>query len=352
MVRRVCLVSSGTGGHLLPAVMLAQAMRDAGQDTILLTEGRRAEQVLLERYPCRAEALPVGRGGVGLPMRFAAAVVRARRLLRREGVDLVVGSGGRTSVPVGIAARTLGVPVVLMEQNAVPGRANRFLLPLARRIYLGLPSRRRPRRSLLTGTPLRPEMGRVERADARRSLGLAVDQPVILVTGGSQGAKVLNEVVPDALCQLPRALQVLHLCGVGADEQVRLRYASAEDHGSTALVRSHAFDMATYYAAADLVICRGGGGTVAELAAAGRASIIVPYPHHRDRQQFWNGKVLEDAGAAVVAEQHALSPASLAALVESLFRWDRLAAMGEMARSLAPRDSCERILADLASLTS
>jgi UDP-N-acetylglucosamine--N-acetylmuramyl-(pentapeptide) pyrophosphoryl-undecaprenol N-acetylglucosamine transferase len=347
------LVSSGTGGHLLPAVMLAQAMRDAGQDTILLTEGRRTEQVLLERYPCRAEALPVGRGGVGLPVRFAAAVLRARRLLKREGVDLVVGSGGRTSVPVGIAARSLGVPVVLMEQNAVPGRANRFLLPLARRIYLGLPSRRRPRRSLLTGTPLRPEMGRIDRADARRSLGLSLDQPVILVTGGSQGAKVLNEVVPDALCQIPRALQVLHLCGAGADENVRLRYAAgAEEHGTTALVRSHAFDMATYYAAADLVICRGGGGTVAELAAAGRASIIVPYPHHRDRQQFWNGKVLEDAGGAVVVEQHTVTATSLAALVESLFRWDRLGVMGDMARSLAPRDSCERILADLASLTS
>lgn len=347
MVKRVCLVSSGTGGHLLPAVILAQALREAGDDTVVLTEGRRPERLLLERYPCRAEALPVDGSKIGLPMRLLAAAWQARRFLQREHVDIVVGTGGRNTVPVGLAAKSLGLPVALMEQNAVPGRANRLLAPLARRVYLGLPTQRPTRNSVLTGTPLRAEFGRVDRDEARRSLGLRLEVPVVLVTGGSQGARALNEITPDAICRLRRPLQVLHLSGPGHGENVRLRYSSGEPHGITAMVRTHAFDIATYYAAADLVVCRGGGGTVAELAAAGRPAIIVPYPHHRDRQQFFNGKVLEAAGAAVVVEQEGLTPVSLAALVESLFRWDRLRAMGESARSLARDDACADIVEDL-----
>jgi UDP-N-acetylglucosamine--N-acetylmuramyl-(pentapeptide) pyrophosphoryl-undecaprenol N-acetylglucosamine transferase len=350
MVKRVCLVSSGTGGHLLPAVMLARALRDAGQEPILLTEGRAPERLLLEKYPYRAESLAVGGGGPGMPLRLLRATVRARRFLQREHVDLVVGAGGRTTVPVGLAATSLRVPMVLMEQNAVPGRANRLLAPLARRVYLGLPTKRSPRNGLVTGTPLRPELGRIDRAVARRSLGLAEDAPVVLVTGGSQGARALNEVVPAALSRLRRPLQILHLCGGNDDEEVRQRYAPGAGQGITAMVRTHALDMATFYAAADLVICRGGGGTVAELAAAGRASIIVPYPHHRDRQQYHNGVVLEEAGASVVVEQGDLTPDSLGALVESLFRWERLEKMGERAKGLARDDTCHRILEDLQGL--
>jgi UDP-N-acetylglucosamine--N-acetylmuramyl-(pentapeptide) pyrophosphoryl-undecaprenol N-acetylglucosamine transferase len=347
MVKRVCLVSSGTGGHLLPAVILARALRDAGDDTVVLTEGRQPERLLLERYPCRAEALPMDGGRLGLPWRLVGAAMRARRFLRREHVDVVVGTGGRNTVPVGLAAKSLGLPVVLMEQNAVPGRANRWLWPLAHRVYLGLPTVRPTRRGMLTGTPLRAEFGLIGRAEARRGLGLAQGVPVVLVTGGSQGARALNELVPDALCRLRRPLQVLHLSGPDHLQNVRLRYAAGEAHGVAAFVRTHAFDMATYYAAADLVLCRGGGGTVAELAAAGRPAIIVPYPHHRDRQQYWNGKVLEDAGAAVVVEQSGLTAATLAALVESLFRCERLEAMGERARSLARANACQSIVEDL-----
>jgi len=347
MVKRVCLVSSGTGGHLLPAVVLAQALRDGGDDAVVLTEGRRPERLLLERYPCRSESLPMEGGRLGLPVRLMGATLQARNFLRREEVDIVVGTGGRTTLPVGLAARSLGLPVALMEQNAVPGRANRLLAPLARRVYLGLPTKRPTSRGLLTGTPLRAEFGQVDSAEARRGLGLRVDVPVVFVTGGSQGARTLNTVVPEALCRLRRPVQVLHLSGPGRGENVRLRYAPGEARGITAMVRTHAFDMPSYYAAADLVICRGGGGTVAELAAAGRPAVIIPYPHHKDRQQFFNGKLLEDAGAAVVREEAGLSPESLAALVESLFRADELASMGFRAQTLARNDACAEIVEDL-----
>ena len=350
MVKRVCLVSSGTGGHLLPAVMLAHALRDSGDEPILLTEGRRPEAVLLERYPCRSESLPFGRGRLGMPVHLLGATMRARRFLQREQVDVVVGTGGRTTVPVGLAAKSLGLPVALMEQNAVPGRANRLLFPLAERIYLGLPTESAPRRSVVTGTPLRPEVGHISRSDARRSLGFHDDAPVVFVTGGSQGAQALNETVPAALCSLRQPLQVSHLCGHGRDEAVRMAYAEGVDHGVAALVRSHAFDVATQYAAADLVICRGGGGTVAELAQAGRAAIIVPYPHHKDRQQFFNGKLLQEVGAAVVVEQPDLTVSSLTSLLKGLMHGDRLQKMGERARELAHANPCGQIVEDLHQL--
>src|SRR6185436_11453341 len=139
----------------------------------------------------------------------------------------------------------------------------------------------------------------VDRAAARAALGLRNDLPVVLVTGGSQGAQVLNEVAPQALGSLGMPMQVLHLSGVGRDEAVRRAYAVYDDAIVTAVVRPLAMDMDRMLGAADLVICRGGGTTVAELMAVGRAAVIVPYPHHKDRQQLRNAAVLERCGAAV-----------------------------------------------------
>jgi UDP-N-acetylglucosamine--N-acetylmuramyl-(pentapeptide) pyrophosphoryl-undecaprenol N-acetylglucosamine transferase len=352
MVKRVCLVSGGTGGHLMPALTLAQALADRGHLPLLVTEGRPAEQSLLESAGVIATQVPVGRRGLTLPFRLARAVLRARRLLRRERVDLVVGTGGRTTVPVALAARSLGVPFCLLEQNAVPGRANRWLLPLAQRIYLGLPVEERVPRSLVTGTPLRREVGAVDRDSARRSLGLDERTPVLLVTGGSQGARALNETVPRALVGLRVPLQVIHVAGLEGEAAVRLLYAEAASV-VRAIVRPLSRDMATLYAAADLVICRGGGGTVAELIAAGRASVIVPYPHHRDRQQLHNARVLERAGAAVVLEQDVLTAATLRETVAELLRREGvLSAMGARARALLPDGAADRILDDLRRLVA
>lgn len=354
MVKRVCLVSGGTGGHLMPALVLARALRDRGHEALLVTEGRDIERELhraaLPDVP-GVELPPAGRSRLALPFWLLAAMAKARRLLREQRVDCVISTGGRPSVPVALAAKSLGKPVYLLEQNAVMGRANRLLQPVATRVYHGLPADgMSATRGLVTGTPLRPELGGIDRGEARRRLGLATDRPVVLVTGGSQGARSLNEVVPPALLRQGARLQVLHLAGLGRDEEVRRRYA-AGDGAIDVQVRPVTADMDRMLGAADLVICRGGGATVAELMAVGRAAIVVPYPHHRDRQQLRNAEVLARAGAALIVEEAALSVDAVAELVQCLLADpERLRAMGAAAKRLCGGDACVAILRDMGLL--
>lgn len=350
MVRRVCLVSGGTGGHLLPALVLARALRERGHGALLVTEGREVEREILHReLPDVAETtLPVAKNRLTLPLWVARATIAARRLLRREGVDAVVSTGGRPSLPVGLAARSLGLPLFLLEQNAVTGRVNRWLSPFARRVYHGLPGiAPLGRRALVTGTPLRPQFAHIDKSACRDALGLPADALVVLVTGGSQGARVLNEVVPDALRRAAMPVHVLHLAGLQRDDEVRRRYAMG-DGRVVARVRPVALDMDRLLGASDLVVCRGGGTTIAELTAAGRPAVVVPYPHHRDRQQLRNAQVLERAGAALVVEERDLSVAGLAELLTLLLSdRHRLEAMGRAAASLRAQDPIGLILRDM-----
>jgi UDP-N-acetylglucosamine--N-acetylmuramyl-(pentapeptide) pyrophosphoryl-undecaprenol N-acetylglucosamine transferase len=357
MAQRVCLVSGGTGGHLMPALVLARALLQRGHEPVLVTEGREVEREFLRRELPDVTAIELPATGASrwsLPAWTLRATAAARRLLREHAVDHVVSTGGRPSLPVGLAARSLGLPLYLLEQNAVVGRANRWLLPWCKRIYLGLPSAAASgRTALVTGTPLRPGLGRIERRAARQQLGLPAVGDVVLVTGGSQGARVLNEAVPRALVASVQAaadrppLHVLHLAGLGRDPEVRRAYAAGGER-LVAQVRPVALDMDRLYAAADLVICRGGGTTVAELCAVGRAALIVPYPHHKDRQQTRNAEVLAAVGAAVIAEEAQLTDAALLALIDGLLHApERLAAMGAAARRLLTQDATAAILADM-----
>jgi UDP-N-acetylglucosamine--N-acetylmuramyl-(pentapeptide) pyrophosphoryl-undecaprenol N-acetylglucosamine transferase len=348
MVKRVGLVSSGTGGHLWPALVLGDALRAGGYDTLFLTAGRAVESELLSRAGQRAQSLEMGGRGVGQLVAMARGTMKARRWLAAEDVDAVVCTGGRTSVAAGLAARSLRLPIAILEQNAVPGRANRLLSRLARRVYLGLPTIADVPHSLVTGTPIRKDFSLVDRQVARQRLGLRDDLPVVLVTGGSQGASFLNEAAPRALLEQRCPMQVLHLSGPRDEADVRARYRDGVDHGVDAVVRALAFDMPTLYAAADLVICRGGGCTVSELIATGRAALIVPYPHHRDQQQLHNARVLARAGAAVVLQQHELTGPRFTEVLQQLLRSpERLRLMEECARSLDLGDACDRIVHDL-----
>jgi UDP-N-acetylglucosamine--N-acetylmuramyl-(pentapeptide) pyrophosphoryl-undecaprenol N-acetylglucosamine transferase len=355
MVARVCLVSGGTGGHLMPALVLARALRERGHSALLVTEGREVEKEFLDREASGVEAasLPEGKPSkLRLPMWLLKATLRARRMLKERNVDSVVSTGGRASLPVALAARSLGKPVFLLEQNAIAGRVNRWMMPFAERMYLGLPGPDVTSRACFTGTPLRPEIYRIDRQKARAALGLDPKLPVVLVTGGSQGAQRLNEVAPEAISSLRTRVQVLHLCGTGAvksgrDVEMRRRY-SAADCVATAIVRPIAMDMDTMLGAADLVICRGGGTTVAELMAAGRPAVVVPYPHHKDQQQLKNARVLADAGAAVILEERDLDAAKMTVAIDSILSdRDRLKAMGEAARTLCSVDPTAAILADM-----
>lgn len=349
--QRVCLVSGGTGGHLMPALALARAMPEAGFVPVLVTEGREVERELIRRELPGLEAHELQRGGAG-PAAFSLwllrATARARRLLRRSGVRAVLSTGGRASVPVALAAKSLGLPLFLLEQNAVVGRANRWLLRFARRMFTGLPGAApADARTLFTGTPLRRGFGAVDARDARRSLGLVADAPVVVVTGGSQGARSLNELVPRALHCVRTPLQVVHLSGLGNETAVRQAYAELS-RDSVATVRPVAADMDRLFAAADLVVCRGGGTTIAELMAVGRAAVVLPYPHHKDMQQLHNARVLEKVGAAIVREESQVTVEAMAALLQALLvDRERLHAMGDAARSLRRLDAAAAILAEV-----
>ncbi|MBK8975345.1 MAG: UDP-N-acetylglucosamine--N-acetylmuramyl-(pentapeptide) pyrophosphoryl-undecaprenol N-acetylglucosamine transferase [Planctomycetes bacterium] len=350
MVARVGLVSSGTGGHLWPALVLGRALRERGHQVCLFTEGRSVERALLQRDGFPAVVVDTHRAG---PLRLLRRAFDARRLLREHGIGTLACTGGRTSLVVGLAAASLRIPLVVLEQNAVTGRANRILGRFARRIYLGLPNpgllhQGVGARAMLVGTPLRPEIGSVDRHHARAYLGIPEDATVVMVTGGSQGAGVLNLRVPEALVALRRPLHVLHLSGPDNERAVKEIYHRGLDHGLEAWVRPLALDMHRLYAAADLVVARGGGCTVAELAASGRAALIVPYPHHRDRQQYHNARVLEEAGAARIVEQAELTVERLRTELTELLRDpDELRRMGERARDAAPANACASIVADL-----
>ncbi|MGE3174779.1 MAG: glycosyltransferase [Planctomycetota bacterium] len=372
MVARVCLVSGGTGGHLMPALVLARALRARGDASLLVTEGRAVERDLLAQ--CEADAMTAGDGDpgragdaievaslpagtpsrLGLPLWLWRATVAARRLLRQHRVDCVVSTGGRASLPVGLAARSLRLPLFLLEQNAVTGRVNRLLAPFATRTWLGLPGPLpESARALRTGTPLRAELYATDREAARRELDLAPEVPVLLITGGSQGAQRLNELAPDAVALLPGPLQVVHLCGRGPvalparDEALRRRYAQMP-HVTRAIVQPLSGAMARLLAAADLVLCRGGGTTMAELCAVGRPAVVVPYPHHKDRQQLRNAEVLAAAGAVMVVEERDLDARRLAAVVGDVLGDPRLlAAMAGAARRLCSVDPVATILADM-----
>lgn len=358
MVKRVCLVSGGTGGHLMPAIVLARVLRERGHEPLVLTEGREVERAMVGRDlpEVRAMTLP-GEAAqrrpsrLGMPLWVARTTLAARRLLRAERIDCVVSTGGRASVPVGLAAKSLGVPLYLLEQNAVTGRANRALMPFCTRVYHGLPTAKTGARGLLTGTPLRADVGRIDRAAARAALGLPDGGQVVLVMGGSQGARVLNELVPQALASSSFRGVVVHLAGAGGDDVVRERYQQAgrpQHPGFEARVSAASGDMGKLYAAADLVVCRGGGSTVAELSAAGRAAVIVPYPHHKDQQQLRNAEVLVRAGGAVVVEERDLTLEWLTGVLDTLLADPlRLSAMGANARAQWRGDAAVAIAEDI-----
>ena len=351
-VRRnvVVFAGGGSGGHLYPAVAVARAMPSI-QPLFLVPPDRGDQQRLGGEF----RALPfdsprIDRGRVLYPARLAAAVWRARRILRDEQAKAVVGLGSYASVPACLAARSLGVPVYLMAFDAVPGRATRLLTPLAQGIGLGSERARSrfPARApcRVTGTPLRGDL-RQDRDPT--AFGLAHDLPTLLVFGGSQGARELNRrVISGIAASSELEFQVLHVSGPDDHAQVSEAYARLNRR-----VAVHPFlgeasgptSMGAAYALADLVLCRGGASSVAECLALGKPAVFVPYPWHRDGHQARNAQDAARSGAAIIVDQHDLDVARVKQLLRRYLvqpaererMADRAAAMGRplAARSMA-----------------
>lgn len=346
--RRVAMMAGGTGGHVFPALAVASALRDRGHEVTWIGTAKGLESRVVPDNGFALDYVKVsGLRGSGLARLLAAPLVLSRAMwqaagiLRRRRPDLVVGMGGFVTGPGGVVARILGLPLVIHEQNAVPGLTNRILARLASRVLCAFPGTF-PGRAVVTGNPVRPEIASLpapgDRFGQRDGLPLR-----ILVTGGSLGAVALNELVPQAIARLaPEARpEVRHQAGRGKAEGARAAYGRA---GVPADVSEFIDDVAEALGWADLVICRAGALTISELAAAGVGAVLVPYPYAVDDHQTANAGVLSRAGAAVVMQQQDLTPASLANWLTARDR-PALLEMARQARACALPEATQRVAA-------
>lgn len=351
MAKRVIIMAGGTGGHVFPAISLAQELVHRGWSIHWLgghrgIETRAVPEAGFDMTVLGTRALR-GQGVVGKFMGVLAvlkALIKALGVLRAQRPDLVVSLGGYTAGPGGLAARLMGVPLILHEQNAVAGMTNKILAKLAQAVAQAFPKTFEGAHT--TGNPVRPEILAMASPSQR---GVAQAQPLrLLVFGGSQGAQALNEQVPAALAQLSTPLAIVHQAGRGKAEVTRQAYQQA---GVSAQVIEFIDDMAEAYSQADLVIGRAGALTVSELAAAGLPAILVPLPIAVDDHQTHNGRWLERAGAAEILPQTQLA----AQLAKRLSNWldqpDLIKDAAQRGYDLAIRDATTR-LADLCESTA
>lgn len=342
-MKTLLVMAGGTGGHIYPGVAVAEVLRKLGWRIVWLgnedrMEGRIIPQKGYETAWIHFGALR-GKGLMAkllLPLNLLRGFWQALAQLRRVKPDVVLGMGGYVSFPGGMMAALTGRPLVLHEQNSVAGLANRVLAGVADRIVTGFPNALS--KGLFVGNPVREDIVALPEPETRFA---GREGPLrILVIGGSLGAKVLNDTVPEALALLgeERPL-VIHQAGTAQIDALKASYAKAGVAGD---LRPFIEDMAQAYADADLVICRAGALTVAELAAAGVGSVLVPLPHAVDHHQTGNARFLADAGAAYLLPQSDLTAQTLAGILRDLER-TRLLDMARAARALARPDAAEEV---------
>jgi UDP-N-acetylglucosamine--N-acetylmuramyl-(pentapeptide) pyrophosphoryl-undecaprenol N-acetylglucosamine transferase len=342
----ILIMAGGTGGHVFPGLAVADEMRGRGWNVVWMGAkgGLEARLVPARGYPVewiRAAALR-GKGLAAkllLPLSLLVGFWQSARAIFRLRPDVVLSMGGYVAFPGGMMASLLARPLAVHEQNAIPGLANRVLAGLADKTMVAFPGALA--RAEWTGNPVRAEISALAEPAARyagRSGPLR-----LLIVGGSLGAQALNEAVPKALALMAPAERpsVVHQSGEKNLEFLRNAYAK---ENLRAELLAFIDDMARAYAEADLVICRAGAMTVAELSAAGMASVLVPFPHAVDDHQTANARFLADTGAAILLPQRELSPETLSALLRSLSR-EKLLEMAGKARALGKPEAA-RIVAD------
>ncbi len=337
---KLIFAGGGTGGHLFPALALAEEFKRLDPSTEIVFAGAVGglEEKVVPGYGYRLKLLSVegikrrkGIKRIKALMKAAGAVIEAIRFIRGERPDGVIGSGSYSSAPVVFGARLLGIKTAIIEQNALPGLTNRLLGKMVGRVYISFEESRGffpGGRTILTGNPVRSKVLGSARERTDKS-----DRFTILVFGGSQGATAINAAFLDAteyLTGIWPGLRVIHQTGVDGYEQVRSAY---KRKGLKAEVHAFIEDMGSAYAGADLVICRAGATSIAEITALALPSILIPYPFASDDHQTLNARSLGQAGAAVVIRQDKLTGATLADAIRSLVQGPKeLATMKEKAR--------------------
>jgi UDP-N-acetylglucosamine--N-acetylmuramyl-(pentapeptide) pyrophosphoryl-undecaprenol N-acetylglucosamine transferase len=346
VARTILIMAGGTGGHVFPALAVAEEMRDRGWNVVWLGAEGGMETTLVPKHGFALETIRFrgvrGKGPLRwalLPAALLVAFWQSARVIFRVRPDVVLGMGGFAAFPGGMMASFLDRPFAIHEQNAIPGLANKVLARVADRVYAAFPEAFR--KSEWSGNPVRAEIAAVA-TPAERFAGRT--GPLrLFVVGGSLGAQALNAAVPQALALLPEAERpsVTHQAGVKHIDALKQHYEKA---GVTGELLPFVDDMARRYAEADLVVCRSGATTVAELACAGVAGVLVPFPFATDDHQTANAKFLSDRGAAVLVPQSELTPERLAAMFRSLDR-RQLQEMATKARQLAKPDAA-RVVAE------
>jgi UDP-N-acetylglucosamine--N-acetylmuramyl-(pentapeptide) pyrophosphoryl-undecaprenol N-acetylglucosamine transferase len=343
--KTLVVMAGGTGGHVFPGLAVADALKEQGWAVSWLGTADRMEAQLVPQHGYEIDFIDIaGIRGNGLkrllmaPIRIIKSILQARSVLKKRRVDLVLGMGGFASGPGGIAAWSMGIPVILHEQNAAAGVTNRILLRFSKRVLMGFSGAFQSDKAILVGNPVRRPL--IELPVKKIS---AENEPLkVLVFGGSLGAKVLNDLLPDVFSSFDNEnLNVMHQSGKGHYQAVQKSYQQLHVKAN---VQEFITDMASAYEWADLVICRAGALTVAELAVVGLPAIFVPLPHAVDDHQTKNAQYLVSQEAAVLIAEKELTAKKISDYL-LLFLHNRklLTAMSQKSRKAAIIDATERV---------
>ncbi len=347
------IACGGTGGHLFPGLAVAEVLRARGHEVMLFVSEKEIDALALSSHSeFRFEKLPT----IGLPSPFSPAIVRfmqrfneslaqCRRIYRSFNPHAVLGMGGFTSTAPIMAGRMRGVPTFIHESNAIPGKANRMTARMVRAVLLGFKECAQffPKvRTEVTGTPIRTELKRIDRAAALQKLGLNPDRRTLLVMGGSQGATGINQAIIKALPSLQnQSLQMIHLAGARDERLVADNYQREK---IPAYVAAFHHTMEEVYSAADFAITRSGAASLSELAMFALPSLLIPFPYASEDHQTRNAEIFTKAEAAVLLREADLSGEMLARKIQDLLGDPaRLLRMSENCRRLAPKNAADLV---------
>ena len=371
MAKRCLIMAGGTGGHVFPGLAVANALRNEGWDIHWLGTAERMEAQVVPKHNIPIHFIPVkGLRGKGVSARLQGAVAlvkslfSARRIIKRLQPDIVIGFGGYASGPGGVAAKSLGIPVIVHEQNAAAGMTNKLLSKIASRVLLGFNDAKEQFSGAAdkvhtVGNPVRDEIWQVMPKAEDSSAGARAN-PLentsehkqglnMLVVGGSLGAQILNETVPET-CGVLEGLSIKHQCGRGNSENVAQAYKSVGADMSKVDVSDFIEDMAAAYEWADFIVCRAGALTVSEVAAAGRAAIFVPLPFAVDDHQTKNAQSLVKQNAALMIAQSVLKENLGQAGRPWLQHPEGCLNMGRVAKTCASTHATENVVSHVKSV--
>lgn len=351
---KIIIACGGTGGHLFPGIAVGEALRARGHEVMLLISEKKVDAEASAKYkhlsfqtmPAVAKPPTLSPRMIPFLWKLWGSIRHCRAIIRGFKADAVLGMGGFTSLPPVYAAHKMGLKTFIHDSNARPGRANVMTSRFCSQVFLGLDAAKSffpSRETVTTGTPVRPEIINLpSREEAAKLFDLNPAHPTIVVTGGSQGARRLNELSAEAAASLPADTQVLHIAGA-TDFQ---RVSEIAKGRSGYKVLGFCDQMPAAYAMADLVIARSGASSLTEISIAGLPSVLVPYPYAADDHQTRNAEVFEQGGAAILVQEKDLDAKKLAGMTTSILQdLPTYKRMAKAARALAVPDAADRVCA-------